>query len=182
MKRTKRQRIVTAYHEAGHAVIGRVLGLPCGLATIVPDHDSSGHALTPTPEETLSAWEREGKLRDMPSTIVGRIISVMAGAEAEIAILGKSSVGDGADRREIAMMLDAIGQRSLESAMRKKTAALVRRHHELIEKVAQALLAHETLDAEAINAIVEHHRSALQERIRVARHADREAMAWQFSE
>jgi len=30
----------TAYHEAGHAVIGRVLGMTCGGATIVPDYDA----------------------------------------------------------------------------------------------------------------------------------------------
>jgi hypothetical protein len=35
MNRRKR----VAYHEAGHAVIGRVLALPCGSATIVPDYD-----------------------------------------------------------------------------------------------------------------------------------------------
>ena len=27
----------TAYHEAGHATIGRVLTLPCGQATIEPN-------------------------------------------------------------------------------------------------------------------------------------------------
>jgi len=32
----------TAFHEAGHAVIGRVLGMACGQVTIVPDHDSLG--------------------------------------------------------------------------------------------------------------------------------------------
>jgi hypothetical protein len=38
----------TAYHEAGHAVIGRVLGMTCGGVTIVPDYEdrAAGHALT----------------------------------------------------------------------------------------------------------------------------------------
>jgi hypothetical protein len=31
----------TAYHEAGHAVIGRVLALVCGSATIKPDYKCS---------------------------------------------------------------------------------------------------------------------------------------------
>jgi hypothetical protein len=47
-----------AHNEAGHAVIGRVLGLPCGHVTIVTDQDSSGHSITP------SIWQskRRGKL------------------------------------------------------------------------------------------------------------------------
>ena len=35
-----------AVHEAGHAVIGRVLGMECGPVTIVPDDDSLGHSIT----------------------------------------------------------------------------------------------------------------------------------------
>jgi hypothetical protein len=31
----------TAYHEAGHAVIGRVLTLACGHATIKPDYSTA---------------------------------------------------------------------------------------------------------------------------------------------
>jgi hypothetical protein len=38
-----------AYHEAGHAVIGRVLTLDCGSASIKPDGDSSGHSICPDP-------------------------------------------------------------------------------------------------------------------------------------
>ena len=41
----------TAIHEAGRAVIGRVLCLECGYLTIEPDEDASaaGHAVTRTP-------------------------------------------------------------------------------------------------------------------------------------
>lgn len=36
MKRSRKRLKQTAYHEAGHAVIGRVLTLACGHATIRP--------------------------------------------------------------------------------------------------------------------------------------------------
>ncbi|MBR0831405.1 hypothetical protein JQ596_38460 [Bradyrhizobium manausense] len=41
----------TATHEAGHAVIGRVLTLLCGGATIVVDYEagSAGHTITEDP-------------------------------------------------------------------------------------------------------------------------------------
>jgi ATP-dependent Zn protease len=38
-RRTTKQLRRTAIHEAGHAVVGRVLGTTCGEATIVPDYD-----------------------------------------------------------------------------------------------------------------------------------------------
>ena len=43
--------MTTAYHEAGHAVTGRVLSLPCGYATIRPDYAKAiaGHVITPEP-------------------------------------------------------------------------------------------------------------------------------------
>lgn len=175
-------REATAYHEAGHAVIGRILGLRCGHVTIVADEDSSGHAIAGTPEETYADWEREGKLRDLNSALVGRILAHMAGAEAEVALLGKCRGGDGDDRREIALMLATVGRSGHERIMREKTAALVRRHRVLIEAVARALLAHETLTSEAISAMVDGDRLALNDRLRRARQADREAMAWQFSD
>lgn len=37
----------TAVHEAGHAVVAVMLGLPCSGVTIVGDQESEGHALIP---------------------------------------------------------------------------------------------------------------------------------------
>src|SRR6266446_6649808 len=61
----------TAIHEAGHAVIGRVLGLTCDSATIIPNEDEreAGHALIADPWKTHSDWEQavmEGVERGEP--------------------------------------------------------------------------------------------------------------------
>ncbi len=44
-----------AYHEAGHAVVGRMLGLCCGKVAIVVDGDDLGYAIIENP---LQRWER----------------------------------------------------------------------------------------------------------------------------
>ena len=38
-----------ATHEAGHAVIGRVLEITCWKVTIVPDEDTLGHCAMSNP-------------------------------------------------------------------------------------------------------------------------------------
>src|SRR5262245_52229508 len=93
----------TAVHEAGHAVIGRVLGMDCGPVTIVPDDDSAGHSVTFDPWVTYERWEERGKSRgdDMHSIYIGRILTLMAGAEAERELLGTCHVGDGSDLYQI---------------------------------------------------------------------------------
>ena len=99
MAMTAKQRQTTAYHEAGHAVTGRVLTLPCGYATIRPDYAKAiaGHVITPEPYACLSEWERRGKVRDSGNAVwYARIITYMAGAEAEIALMAEELPG-GAD-------------------------------------------------------------------------------------
>ena len=73
----------TAVHEAGHAVIARVLDMACGGATIVADEDegSAGHAETFDPHVTAHAWDLRGHLRDIvrrhrspPSRLLSRPI------------------------------------------------------------------------------------------------------------
>ena len=93
----------TAFHEAGHAVIGRVLGMACGQVTIVPDHDSSGHSITSNPSDTYELWEERGKFRgdEMHSIYVGRILTLMAGAEAERELLGRCNGGESDDLKQI---------------------------------------------------------------------------------
>jgi hypothetical protein len=94
-----------AIHEAGHAVIGRVLGMLCGSTTIEPDDDSGGHGIIHDPDDIDDAWKRQGRYRTFSTVYVGRIMSFMAGAEAEAEILGGCQGGDGDDRHQIARMM-----------------------------------------------------------------------------
>jgi hypothetical protein len=167
VRRNKRR---TAIHEAGHAVIGRVLRFPCGPASIVVDveENEAGHAMTGDQWETWTKWYvddahdfyKRGKL--MRSIYRGRILVFMSGAEAEKVFFGKCRGGDGDDQYRIMCMADD-GDAEFtpelwaryEPRMRKQTRRLIRYHRDKIEHVADALLKHETLQGAEIDAILE---------------------------
>jgi ATP-dependent Zn protease len=150
----------TAYHEAGHAVLGRVLTLDCGSATIEPDHESAGHAITNDPWACLYAWEQRGKVRDEADAVWhAGIITLMAGAEAVAVLLGVVSRGDGEDRYQIASMAKELETPDeswdrIERRLRAMTRMLVRRHRARIERVAQTLIERKTLSREELDNLV----------------------------
>jgi len=160
-RRTAKQRWSTAIHEAGHAVIGRVLSLRCGGASIVPDFDAgeAGHSILDDPWATVQDWEYQGKRHDrIDKALRARIIVLMAGAEAEELIIGKFTGGDGDDRYEITSLatssdsgLTADKWTRFEPRMRRQCRRLVRRYAEPIKLVAKALIERDTLQAEEID-------------------------------
>jgi hypothetical protein len=153
----------TAIHEAGRAVIGRVLTLSCGSATITPEFakhtgevDSAGHAVTDDPHECSHQWEKRGKVRSENAVWHARIITYMAGAEAEVQILDSTQGGDGDDMYQINLMAeeligDPLPWKTREARLRSLMRMLVRRHRERIECVAGALLTKKILSAKAID-------------------------------
>jgi hypothetical protein len=156
MKRPRRSPKRTAHHEAGHAVIGRVLTLVCGYATIVPNYaeNESGHSIAEDPLICCSEWERRGKVRADNAEYHARLITFMAGKEAADICLGKGDDGDGDDRDQIALMMEEItadDPARLEARLRKFTRMLVRRHRSLIERVAKALMRHNRLSRSALD-------------------------------
>jgi hypothetical protein len=101
--------IRTAYHEAGHAVVARSLGIPVTVATINTDARSLGHVVFG--ESALQMhWRlceagRAAKDRAVRESTAWRthIMAIMAGREAEIAVLGfhHDDKGDCQDKRNI---------------------------------------------------------------------------------
>ena len=148
-----------AYHEAGHAVIGRVLNLPCGLATIIPDDDSVGHSITGGPWDAVAQWDSSGRWRGVDVAYRARIIAFMAGAEAEVECLGNCPDEDHDDRWQITMMLNSLlpantDPLGCENRLRRVTRTLVRRHRGKIEAVAQKLLQRGCASEHELNAII----------------------------
>ena len=149
-----------AIHEAGHAVIGRVLGIECGGATIEQDTDSAGHGIIYDPHRIWYAWEQVGRYRDFSTVMRGRVMTFMAGREAEKECLGRAYGGDGDDRRQIAFMLDDLyrpeSAARWEKRLRRHTRGLVRRHRNRIEQVAAVLLANGTVTKDQLDIEVRH--------------------------
>lgn len=153
----------TAIHEAGHAVIARVLGMACGQATVKPDCDlgEAGHAIIHDQWATWGQWEDRRKYREIHTVVQGRIISSMAGAEAEREILGYCAGGDGDDRDQIEMMasssdsgIEPEAWPRWELRMRRQCRRLVRKHRSKIIRVAAALECETTLLAKQIDELV----------------------------
>lgn len=150
-----------AIHEAGHAVIGRVLTMACGGATIVPDDElgSEGHAVIADVETTIRQWEMREKFRDYVSAVRGRIIAIQAGHEAEAELLGRAAGDDEDDRICAAALIEDAGiaaDREGRSLLRLREAAraLVRRHRGAIERVAAALSERGALTGDEIDAML----------------------------
>jgi ATP-dependent Zn protease len=151
-----------AIHEAGHAVIARILGLACGEVTIRTDGDDElGYTVVRNP---LKTWQRgDGQRRPLAEA---HCMSLYAGAEAERVILGTSDVGDSADRSKAASCLSEIGVpgaryvsddiwQRYEARLRRKARDLVSRHRREIERVARELQKHKTLSAERVDALLQ---------------------------
>jgi ATP-dependent Zn protease len=147
-----------AVHEAGHAVIGRVVGMVCGDCSIMPDHNSSGNVIVGDPYKTWEVWEERGRYREFSTVMLGRVLTFMAGTAAETVVLGKCEGGNYDDLYQVACMLDDVygeDRERIEGRLWAAAGRLVRRHREKIERVATELMARHPLTADDIDAIME---------------------------
>jgi hypothetical protein len=152
----------TAIHEAAHAVIGRVLGLPCGAVSVRGSEDGKelGHAVVVDP---VRVWRRgDGARRPM---VEASCACLYAGAEAERVILGLEATGDESDRDRATSLIRIVGVRGAsgvqddawhryEAKLRGRAAAFVAKHRATIERVAASLLARGSLSGREVNAIM----------------------------
>lgn len=72
-----------AYHEAGHIVVGRVLGLEIEAVTIEPDEQNAGRADVPIDLELIYDADRAG------DHLARQLTCYVAGAVAEELLTGK---------------------------------------------------------------------------------------------
>jgi len=151
-KRTPEEVLTTAIHEAGHAVVGRVLGLTCGKVTIGANYRTRtlGYGVIAEPWFTVDCWEQRGRYRPPEAAFRGRILAYMAGREAEEELLGNSEGGDDDDQYQIALMLMDLyrgedRQAKFEGRLRRAARSLVRRHRPKIEALSRALIEQRTM-------------------------------------
>jgi ATP-dependent Zn protease len=138
-----------ATHESGHAVIGRVLGLRCGGATI---EDGHAHAVVATALDINDDLIRCGEYRDFRSSVLDKICVCLAGSEAERIKFGDADASG--DVRQIKQLQSRYYISDAEvGRLLPQVHALLLRHWDKVEAVATALLERGTLSGEDIAGI-----------------------------
>jgi hypothetical protein len=120
-----------AIHEAGHSVAARLMGLPCGAASVWPD---------PLAEFSRSCGEHS-------------VCALMAGAVAESLILGDyDEIGVMVDWRRASALMDDLG--CDDDALWRLTFDLMAEHCGLIVRLAIKLFHARWLSGDEIDALV----------------------------
>jgi hypothetical protein len=121
-------------HEAGHCVAARLMGLPCGSASIVE----------PDPHAMFA--------RDCGAP---SICALMAGAVSEALVLGDyDDVGVEVDWEHASARFERLGYFDGGDALWAWTFDLLREHADVIERVAAALMDARSLSGDEIDALV----------------------------
>jgi cell division protease FtsH len=168
---TEREKRVIAYHEAGHALVSYLVGsgTPVQKVTIVPRGLALGYTLS-LPEEDRYIHTREELVDELTillagraaeQTVFGRVSTGAAGDLERVSALTRAMVfeygmGETVSSRtmradnyalseETKRLRDA-EQAHLADAAYARALALVDDHREPLERLALALLDHETLD------------------------------------
>jgi ATP-dependent Zn protease len=153
-------------HEAGHAVIGRVLILKCGPVTVKPDFDegSAGTAIIVADPDETAMWWLDNDLRpNWNSKTAPRhaaAIATMAGNAAEQVIFGYEEVefeGSQDEYQCIDLLAGLYGPNEMQryvDRLFRFAVQLAQRHRDKIEAVAGALAERDTLAGDEIDAIM----------------------------
>ncbi len=134
----------TAYHEAGQAVITRVLGYKVGFITIVGDEetDTKGGTVSPEGEEQRPDHQ---------------IIISYAGPEAQDKFDRRSLSAEDVrwDYEKVLNLTSRLGvDDETRDACRRQARELVKQHWTSIKRLAQALLKRGTLQSAEIDALL----------------------------
>lgn len=174
---TEEEERSTAYHEAGHVVLFRIMNWQINEASILPTQDSIGH---------VSANEKEKKTFYSKEEMEDKIMIYLAGRVAESLVLNKIDEGACNDLKYVTSiaikmiteygMDDEIGPVSINKddeasilyinkemnkkiwqkvfecikELEKRTRRILVSNREFLEVIAQALLKHKTLTGEEI--------------------------------
>ena len=166
------ERQAAAYHEAGHTVIGRVLGLLCGDVTI--DSLNPGWSGETIILDPIRVWRRgDGPRRPLAEAYC---VAIYAGTAAERIILDgevddfdiyhdddhSDALGDFDRAWSIIRTIGVPGSKyaaddieiRYEARLRRRSSKLVRLHRDRIELVASDLQERGTLYTEEVDAII----------------------------
>src|SRR3954452_16893539 len=175
---TDKEKRVIAYHEAGHALVARLMSEDIHKVTIVPRGRALGFMMS-LPEEdryVLSKDELEDWLkvilagRAAEQVVFGRITNGAANDLDRATQIARAMVfewGMGASVPHLQVRADDYAlseetkrlrdaeQRAITDAAYRDALGLVERYRPYLDKLAQGLLAHETLEGAEIDRLLE---------------------------
>ena len=157
--------ITTAYHEAGHAALQLVFEMTPSRVTIVPDeqeetagaaHHLDGDNMTPEGcgQLAMVCYAGAETQRILHGDIRGDLddyIYLDDSNVEKIQIREGIRLGARSDDEEAETYLPVAGK--TESELRTETAAKVREHWPLVERVAKELMEHRTLTMEELDTL-----------------------------
>jgi hypothetical protein len=152
-----KKKLVAAYHEAGHAVVARLLGIRVKHLTIIPDRDCIGGVLH---EKIIRGVNPENE--DSPRTqrpIENSVRIALAGHIAQKSHSPRSHYGAGADHEGTTRLALAVNNGSTESAkawlkwLKIGVTAMLKRYWNVVDAVAQELAEQKFLNSEQFEAI-----------------------------
>ena len=152
---------LTAYHEAGHAVLHEVLGNGVSVATIIPSESNKD---TASEDDSIALGHVSPRLANFPMSDYERnlhrvVCSLAGGIAAEIA--GDDDPGTDGDEEIIEKIIETMNlDRKGESNFRKEAQSLCCRllgepkMWAAVEEVKEALLTYKTIPGDVVRAIV----------------------------
>jgi hypothetical protein len=160
------ERARTAYHEAGHLVIGSLFGFRCSSVSIRPDEErgSLGRVIPlDGPESRSHRVDSGGQMVSGMSreTVEQWVCTIFAGFAAEVRFSpdtdDEARAGAWSDDEQAEDYLERAGMANdtKRHLLRGRTAALIEQHWAAIEYVARALLKHEEFDDDEAKCICE---------------------------
>jgi hypothetical protein len=146
------ERARTAYHEAGHLVIGMLYGFRCSSVSIRPDEarGSLGRVIP------LDVHGGRVSIGDDRGALERWLCVLFAGYAAEVRFApdSRDAAREGArgddEQAEDLLVRAGIANKTTRHLLRGRTASLVEQHWTTIESVARALLKHEEFDAREV--------------------------------
>jgi hypothetical protein len=161
MRKSERKAVI-AHHEAGHAVIARVLGLEVDSVTIIPDPVADTAGICFRDDAMWLALYAD--LATRLSAIEKNVVVSLAGPAAESQYLGKrETVATGGDlkmaKAHVQLALELSGRdhseyHELFGQLSLETKILVSQYWSAIERVAHGLLDFSTLNGTDVDDLI----------------------------
>jgi ATP-dependent Zn protease len=155
---------LTAYHEAGHAVVALELGFPPQRLSIVPNDKNEGRLIAPWPEGFDEFSE------DFEEVLRRRLVVLFAGVKSEELFTERPTDPDdpNLDPRSrdsdadlasdlVLRLMSETGDQDLEIASRAQdeAEAILQKKQAKVERLAKALVEHKELSGDDLVSIIE---------------------------